>query len=242
MIWQGEGLVTSTHKHSESNLIITIFSKDKGIFKTFVRAGMSKKKSAIYQAGNYIEGVCKNRIESGLGNFSGNLLKSYHASFINSRKKTLLLQTMMELISVAIYTGENYPNLYQESIELLEYMSKNDPTIIDFAQYELNLLKEIGFEIDLSVCAVSRKEDELFYVSPKTGHAVTYNIGLKYHDKLLLIPDCFKGKQDNLEDIEKSFKLTGYFLKKHLFDPFKKEEPYARKLLKNVFIKEYSSE
>lgn len=236
MIWQGEGLIIKTEKFSENSLIISLFSIEKGLFKTLVRAGRTKKKLAVFQVGNLISGVWKARLEEQLGVFSAeNLITNYNGKFLFSKQKNLILKTILELLNLTIKTGETYPELYNITIDFLNNLINSD-SLAAYINYELALLSNLGYGIDLTRCVVTGKIDGLYYVSPKTGNAVIKAIGDKYQDKLLKLPSFLsKIDNDNKNDVEDSFKLTEYFLQNHFLSAHNLQLPFTRLQLKKSF-------
>jgi len=236
MIWQGEGLIIKTEKFSENSLIISLFSMEKGLFKTLVRGGQSKKKLAVFQAGNLISGIWKARLEEQLGVFlAENIVTNYNSKFLFSKQKNLILKTILELLNLTIKTGETYPELYQVTIDFFNNLI-NVNSLAAYINYELALLSNLGYGIDLTRCVVTGKVNGLYYVSPKTGNAVVKSIGDKYEDKLLKLPS-FLSKVDNANrnDIENSFALTEYFLQNHILSPYHLKLPFTRLQLQKSF-------
>lgn len=237
MIWQGEGLILNILKHSESNIIITLFTPDKGIVKMLVRGGQSKKRNGVFQAGNVISCVWKYRLEEHLGSVSSEtIIENYSAKFLFSKSKLFALKTILELITIATKTGEDYPILYQLTIDFFSRLKTEDLDIIHYINYELKFLSQIGYGLDLSKCAVTGHKENLYYVSPKTGCAVIQEIGVKYHEKLLIIPSFMRDHKVEKGDVSKAFYLTGYFITKYLLEPNNLKMPYSREQLQSIIV------
>jgi len=236
VIWQGEGLVLNILKHSESNIIITLFTPDKGIMKMLVRGGQSKKRAAIFQDGNVISCVWKARLEEHLGSVSSEaIVENFAAKFLFVKNKLLALKTILELLTMATKAGEDYPVLYQITIEFLSKVRDSDLEIEDYINYELAFLSQIGYGLNLKKCSVTGSSENLYYVSPKTGCVVTKDVGQKYHDKLIILPDFMQGRKKGDIDVARSFNLTGYFLEKYLLIPNGLKMPYSRNQLQLSF-------
>jgi len=99
-----------------------------------------------------------------------------------------------------------------------------------FVRYEAGLLQDIGFGLDLSRCAATGAVDDLIYVSPRTGRAVSRGAGEPYRDKLLALPQFLLGGQAGVRagDVEAGFALTGHFLEQFVFNPLNRPLPPAR--------------
>jgi len=248
MIWQGEALILNTVKHSEAAMVVTFFASE-GVFSAYVRGAASKKNSAIYQIGNLVSGVKKSRSEDNLGSFSkAEIVKNFNAKFIGSAKKILALKTITEMLSMSVQAGEAYEKLYNDTLTFLDKLCSNDFTLPQYINYELRFLSDIGFGIDLNKCSVTGATEGLFYVSPNTGHAVTRDVGEKYHERLLIIPNFLKNRAGgseakfNINECHQAFELTGHFLEQNLFAPHHKKTPYSRNLLIKEFLKEDCSQ
>ena len=229
MIWQGEGLIVNIQKYSEHNLIISLFTQERGILKAMVRGGQSAKRKAVFQLGNLISGTWKTRLESQLGSFSAeNSICNYNAKFINQKSKILALKAIIELIYIATREGEAYERLYNITLSFLNNLTTKAFILNNYITYELSFLAEIGYGLNLSECAVTGKKENLYYISPKTGMAVTKEIGQKYHDKLIILPNFIKNKGENITNIKEAFNLTGFFIEKHLLIANYLKMPFSR--------------
>ena len=236
MIWLGEGLIIATRKFSETSLIITLFTLEKGVFRSLVRGGQSKKKLAIFQSGNLISAIWKARLEEQLGTLTNeSIITNYNAKFFYDKHKVLAFKTILELLNITIKNGEDYQNLYHKTIDFFNILVKSPLLLEDYINYELYLLAELGYGIDLSKCAVTGKVDNLYYISPNTGNAVIKSIGDKYQDKLLHLPSFLGAETDQENDLEKSFRLTEYFMQKHILSPYNIKLPFARLQLEKEF-------
>jgi DNA repair protein RecO (recombination protein O) len=233
---QVTALIIYSQKQGENNLLVTLFSKENGVFKSIVRAGAAKKRIAHFQVGNVLEGCWKGRLEENLGNFSGVVVKNYNSLFLRESKKILILKTITEVLALSIREGQSYDRLFDDTLEFLDYIAEHDVGYEDYVGYELRFLKDLGFGIDLSRCSLSGKKDNLYYISPNTGHAATREAGKIYHNNLLILPGFLRGGGSLDDDeLERSFKLSGYFIDKRLLDPYGKKMPFSRKLLQGIF-------
>ena len=111
--------------------------------------------------------------------------------------------------------------------------------IKEYINWELGLLSEIGYGIDLTKCAVTSKKDELVYVSPSSGRAVTLEGAGSYKDRLLKLPNFIVSHDHEYDnnDIVNGLELTEYFLRKRFFEPNNLNFPQSRNRLKEIFNK-----
>jgi DNA repair protein RecO (recombination protein O) len=239
MFWEGEALIINQFKHSESALIISFFAKEH-VFSAYVKAATSKKNQTIYQIGNLINGIKKSRNENNLGNFyNAEIITNYHAKFITNNKKIIALKNITEMLAISLQTGMNYENLYQYLINYLNQLINNELNFESYIDFELKLLNELGYGLDLSKCSVTGNNDNLYYISPKTGHAISQEIGAPYHDKLFIMPEFLKGNKQKItpDEYQNIFNINAYFFNKHIFAPNNKKIPFSRNLLLKEFTK-----
>jgi DNA repair protein RecO (recombination protein O) len=115
-----------------------------------------------------------------------------------------------------------HPSLYEITLFVLGFL--DDPTVWPalMIRWELALLEELGFGLDLAECAATGSNDDLIYVSPRTGRAVSASAGEPYTDRLLALPQFLRGKSGShvtRRDLEAGFALTGHFLQSRVFAP-----------------------
>ena len=159
MIWQGQALIIAIDKFSESSLIISFLSPDKGLVKALVKGGQNIKNRANYQLGNLLSFTFKARSEDQLGSISAvSLVDNFSAKFLVNKRKLLALKTILELIYLAVKSAEEYPRLYILTIDFFERMKSSDLSLEDYICYELEFLKEIGYGLNLDCCVVSKKK------------------------------------------------------------------------------------
>lgn len=218
------GFIIDCKKYSEKSLILKVFTQNHGIYRGFIASGTSKKNQAIFQVGNLISFEWRSRTEDSLGNFYYvDLIKSYLAKIIFDRLKLNCFSSLVSIIDSCFLERENQQELYFSFQNFLtkicESSEKND-FLSDYIKLELEILQALGFGIDLSSCAVTESLDNLVFVSPKSGRAVSFDAGKEYENKLLKLPQFLTSSNDNiLEDnhIFDGLKLSGYFLEKYVF-------------------------
>ena len=156
------------------------------------------------------------------------------------KDKLIALSSLCSLVSLAM--AEKQPNdlIYYNSKEMIKKISSNDDDWIkEYINWELELLSEIGYGIDLSKCAVTSRRDELIYVSPTSGRAVTLEGAGSYKDRLIKLPKFIVSKDSECDnnDISNGLELTEYFLRKRFFEPNNLNFPQSRNRLKEIFNK-----
>ena len=221
MRWSDKGLVISVKKYGENSLILHLLTKDHGVHAGLVKYISTKKSGHIYELGNILSVEWTGRLEEQLGFYKSELEKSYLYSIINNSLKLDALNTICPMLSTFLPERQVNSKLYQETIEIIAHLNNNnnDMTWISrYIQWELLLLSELGYGLDLSRCAVTGEIESLKYVSPKSGRSVSELGAGKWAKKLLILPKFLQKyntiAMDN-EELNSGIKLTTFFLNRY---------------------------
>ena len=228
MEWRDEGIILAVRKHGETSAIAEILTPAHGRCLGLVRGGRSRIQRPVLQPGNFVQATWRARIEDHLGTFVFEPLKLSAGTIMEDSFRLSGLTTLASLTQV-LPEREPHQRLYAAFQIVLDAMDRDEHWPALLVRWELGLLEELGFGLDLSKCAATGMLNDLTYVSPKTGRAVGQLAGEPYHDKLLQLPGFLMGQPVNSTDeILAGFKLTGYFLKRHIFEPRGLEMPQSR--------------
>lgn len=210
------GIVLSHIKYGDTSIIVKIFSQEHGIIKGLVNG--QKKNSAILQTGNQISFEWNGRLEEHLGKLKPEIEKAYPLLFFSNYVKLISISSICKLIELTIPEKDPSPEFFKIFINYLENLNSEE-WLKNYCLLELEILKNCGFGLDFSECAVSGSSDKLIYISPKTGAAVTKEVGEKYHEKLFKIPEFYHDNKirTNITEILESLRITRYFLAKDFF-------------------------
>ena len=212
MEWRDEGAVLAVRRHGESSAIIEVFTHAHGRHAGVVRGGASKRFSAILQPGAQVDVTWRARLEDHLGAFTVEPLRS-RSGVLGDRLTLSGLNAICALLKFALPEREAHPELYHKSITLLDLLEATDAWPLAYLRWELSLLEEMGFGLDLSKCAVTGSRDDLIYVSPKSGRAVSRAGAGDWADRLLPLPECLLGQGPVTdEEILDGLTTTGHFL------------------------------
>jgi DNA repair protein RecO (recombination protein O) len=215
--WRDEGALIRVRKHGESSAIIEVFTPSRGLTAGIVRGGTSRKIAPTLQPGAQLDVTWKARLEDHLGSFTVEPIRSRTAQVMQDRLALAGLNAVTGLLSFLLPDREAHAQLYARTIQLLDLLGQNDVWPLAYLQWEIALLDEMGFGMDLSACAVSGLNDDLFYVSPRTGRAVSRLAAGEWADRLLPLPHVLLGKGDaDLNEIVLALRTTGHFLNNHL--------------------------
>ncbi|MEN8842174.1 MAG: DNA repair protein RecO [Octadecabacter sp.] len=215
--WRDEGALLKVRKHGENSAIIEVFTPDRGLTAGIVRGGTSRKIAPLLQPGAQLDVTWKARLEDHLGSFTVEPVRSRTALVMQDRLALAGLNAVTGILSFVLPDREKHAPLYCRTVALLDLLGQNDVWPLAYLQWEVALLEEMGFGMDLSACAVSGLNDDLFYVSPRTGRAVSRLAAGDWADRLLPLPHVLLGKGDaDIGEIVKALRTTGHFLNNHL--------------------------
>lgn len=230
MEWRDEGIILGTRKHGETSAILEVMTRGHGRHLGLVRGGRSRKMQPVLQPGNRLELLWRARLDEHLGTFQAEPLEQNTARFLESAVAVYGLQTLAAHLRLL---PERDPNegLYEALRVVLEHLDEPAFAAELVARFELLILEELGFGLDLTQCAATGGRDDLVYVSPKSGCAVSRAAGEPYRDRMLPLPPFLhstSGVQADLAAIGDAFRLTGFFLLRHVYEPRGMTPPEAR--------------
>jgi DNA repair protein RecO (recombination protein O) len=237
-----QGIILNIQKHSENSLIIKILSQNYGICSGFVRSSglLSKKlsfKSSPYQNFNLVDFHWSSKIADNLGFFKIELKKSFLGNIISSKIKLTCLNIIIAVIDQNILEREPVDKVFYGLFDLLQNLDLADDNFLaQYIKFEIELLKALGYGIDLSSCVATGVREDLHFVSPKSARAVCLKAGEKYRDKLLALPQFllknYNTKKDKTTtDLLNGLKLSGFFIEKYLATTVKTEVFSSRNML-----------
>jgi DNA repair protein RecO (recombination protein O) len=239
--WRDEGVILAVRGHGETSVIAEIFTQSHGRCLGLVRGGRSRQMRPVLQAGNLVSLTWRARLEEHLGNFSLEPV-SLRAGFIIENALRLTGLGSLTALAQVLPEREPHPRLYVAMRIVLEAIDHDELWPSLMVRWEMGLLDELGFGLDLSKCASTGQGGDLVYVSPKTGRAVSAGAGKPYHDRLFALPAFLGGHGDATPmDVIEGFKLTGYFLERHVFGPRNMLFPQARSMLQQALAREVAA-
>lgn len=218
MQWDGSGLLIGVRRHGETSVIAEVMVAGKGRTLGLIRGGRSTKLAATLQAGNTVQVGWRARLQEHLGTFTIELIDARAADLIADRTRLYACQLLCDHLRL-LPERDPHDRLLGLAVEALDDKSKQ-ALAMDLARFELTLLDELGFGLDLTACAVTGTTEDLTHVSPKTGRAVSREPAKPYCDRLLVLPQ-FLIADAALEpgDLLHAFRLTGHFLHMHVWEP-----------------------
>lgn len=227
MEWTDDAIILDTRRHGETSLIVTMLSREHGRYAGLARGGAGKTKRGILQPGNQVRAQWRARLQEHLGTFTCELV-SAHAGY--AMATSLHLSALSSACAVAATTlpeREPHPAVYDGLSVLLTSLQGDDwPSV--YVKWELGVLGELGFGLDLSECAVTAERENLSHVSPKSGRAVSTAAAEPYKGRLLVLPPFLLGGGGDHQQVLDGLKLTGFFLNRQVYGDNGQAQPDAR--------------
>jgi DNA repair protein RecO (recombination protein O) len=230
MDWRDEGIIIGTRRHGETSAIVELITRDHGRHLGLVQGGRSHKMQPLLQTGNRVSAEWRARLDEHLGNYTLEPITFEAAKLIESR----LALNGVQLIAAHLRLlpeRDPHPQLYE--ILCVVMACFDNPALAGelIARFEIKLLEELGFGLDLEQCAATGRRDELIWVSPKSGRAVCREAGAPYADRLLGLPAFLRaspGSGASSKEFDTAWKLAGFFLNRDVYGPRGIEPPDAR--------------
>ena len=173
MEWCAEGILLAVSDLGESSTIIEVFTREFGVCKGVVRGGKSKKIGPILQPGAQLNVTWRARLESHLGVFKPELIQSRFSLVMSQRDRLAGLNATCSLLRFSLPERDPHPKLYDRTINLLNFLITRSDWPLTYLRWELMLLEDMGFGLDLTKCAVTNITEDLAYISPKSGCAIS---------------------------------------------------------------------
>jgi DNA repair protein RecO (recombination protein O) len=230
MDWTDEGVILSVRPHGETASVVELLTRDHGRHLGLVHGGRSRRMRPILQAGNHVEVSWKGRLAEHLGHMTLETRRAYAAEVMDHAMPLEGLATLTMLARL-LPERDPHPSLYEVSLFVLGYLDAPDVWPALLVRWELALIEELGFGLDLTACAATGSNDELIYVSPKSGRAVSASAGEPYQDRLLALPGFLRGRSQGTvspDDLAAGFALTGHFLETRVLVPRGETLPEVR--------------
>ncbi|MEL6618195.1 MAG: DNA repair protein RecO [Pseudomonadota bacterium] len=217
MEWRGTGILLTARRHGETSAIIDVFTEERGRHAGVVRGGTSRKVAPVLQPGAQLDVAWRARLEDHIGTFAVEPVRSRAALVMDDRLALAGLNAVTALLAFCLPEREPHRALYRRTEQLLDLLGQNEVWPLAYLRWELSLLEDMGFGLDLSVCAVTGATEGLAYVSPKSGRAVSRAGAGEWVDRLLPLPPVLRGEGEAPdEEVAQGLRTTGYFLESHL--------------------------
>ncbi|MGH6771121.1 MAG: DNA repair protein RecO [Xanthobacteraceae bacterium] len=221
MQWSDDGIVLGIRRHGEASAILEVMTHHHGRHLGLVRGGTGSRLRPVLQPGNSVGTVWRARLEEHLGNFAVEGTRLRAAEVLASAYGAYAVTHLAALCRL-LPERDPHADVYDALGAILDHLGDSDLVAVRIVHFELMLLGELGFALDLGSCAATGGQDDLIYVSPKSGRAVSREAGEQWKDKLLRLPDFLKtpdATEPPAGDVADGFALTGYFLACRVLEP-----------------------
>ena len=214
-----QAIILAVRAHGEHGAIVRALTPADGVQPGYVRGGRSRRLRPILLPGNLVQAEYRARTEEQLAQLSVELVHS-RAPLLAEALPAAAIDWASALTAAALPEGQAYPRLY-EALDGVLGAVEASPNAKGWAaalvRYELLILAELGFGLDLAQCAATGATEDLAFVSPRSGRAVSRAGAGEYRDRLLPLPPfLLAGGAAEWDDIFAAFRLTGHFLARDL--------------------------
>lgn len=219
MQWTDEGIVLGVKRHGEANAILELMTHAHGRHLGLVRGGFGSRLKPVLQPGNTVNATWRARLDEHLGNYTVEGLALRAANFFSAAHAIYGVTHLAALMRL-LPERDPHAALYERLEGILSYLEDAGLSAPMVVRFELQVLSELGFGLDLASCVATGSSGDLIYVSPKSGRAVSRSAGEPWADKMLRLP-AFLREHDAKpagNDIADGFALTGYFLTRHVLE------------------------
>ena len=232
MDWDAPAIVLDARPYGESGAIVTVMTEAHGVHRGLARGGGSRAQVSLWQPGNLAQVRWVARLADQLGSFSGELVYAGAAQVMDDPLPLAMLASLCAVAEGALPEREAHPNVFAGLLQLIAHLPQGAPLLTDVVRWELALLAELGYGLDLSRCAVSGDTAGLAFVSPKTGRAVTDAAAGEWKPRLLRLPGFLAGDNTaRAADWRDGLALTAHFLTRDAFGLHHRPLPAARQML-----------
>jgi len=241
MEWTDEGIVLGVRRHGESSAIVELLTRAHGRHLGLVRGGAGSRMRPLLQPGNSVRAVWRARLDEHLGTYA---IEATHVRAANLLASSHAVYGVTHLASLARLLPERDPHedIYEMLEHTLDDFEDAGEAAVHLVRFELAMLAELGFGLDLENCAATGETGELAYVSPKSGGAVSRTAGEPWRDRLLRLPAFLHAGEGSViaftdEDLQDGFRITGLFLLRHVLEPRGQGHSDAREGFINAVIR-----
>lgn len=229
MHWNEPGIVLAVRRHGETALVAHALTRGHGRHAGLVHGGQGRRGRTVFQVGNAVQLTWRARLDEHLGTYAAELVTGHAARVMEDPLRLACLAAAAAMAEAGLPEREPHPRAYDGLAELLDALDGDHAWAPAYAHWELELLAELGFGLDLTRCAATGATADLAYVSPRSGQAVSRAAGEVYRSKLLPLPAFLisdtRPERDALID---ALRLSGFFWEERVFRPHGRKLPAAR--------------
>lgn len=229
-----EALILTVDKFGDHDAIVNVFTPQHGLCRGVVKRGMTSKHRADLQPATLVEATWKARLPEHMGTLTFEAKHSFASRVMHDPLRLSAVGSVMSLIACTLAERDAHPELYAQTVLFLQHAAAGVEQLIWLTEYvrlELSILEQAGFGLDLASCAATGGRDELVYVSPKSGRAVSRIAGAPYHERMLALPEFVRDGEhlpDGIDQVREGVALTGHFIEARLLPALHRQTPALR--------------
>ncbi len=231
MEWQDEGIVVARRRHGESAAVVTLLTRAHGRHAGLVRGGAGRRAGGLYQAGTLVSARWRARLAEHLGSYVCEMSEAFAARLLDDPARLEALGALCAIIETTLPEREPHPGLFAATLDMLRRLDAPG-WAARYVRWEVRVLADLGFGLDLTECVATGAREDLAYVSPRTGRAVSAVAGEPYGERLLPLPRFLLSESGDerpaASEIVAGLGLTGHFLEQSVFAPHGRPVPAAR--------------
>jgi DNA repair protein RecO (recombination protein O) len=220
MQWTDQSIMLGSRAQGEGSLVLSLLTREHGRHKGLVRGGAKSRQRGLYQAGNVVAATWHARLAEHLGLLRIEPGEFHAANLLDDPLRLACLEAAVAVAEAGLPERQPCPILFDGLHTLLRRLAADDGYATEHLRWELSVLAQLGYGLDLARCAVTGGTSDLAWVSPRTGRAVSASAGAAYRDKLLVLPRLLGGQGSggsDMADLLDGLRLTGSFLEHHVF-------------------------
>lgn len=238
-MWDDQGIVLSARPHGEGGAIVALLTENHGRHAGYVHGGMSSKKRNLLEAGSLVQAQWQSRVSDNLGSYQLEQEKGLSINVLGDSLKLSSMLSACALCDATLPEREGHAGLYHGLAALIESF-EGEHWQYTYIMWEIQLLRELGFRLELDKCAGGGDPEALTHVSPKSGRAVSKAQAVPYKEKLLELPDFLRPESmreglESKDDVRLGLKMTAHFLEHWVFTHHTQGMPQARILMEEKF-------
>ena len=232
MEWDAPAIILDVRPYGEGDAVATVMTEAHGLHRGLARGGASRTKAAAWQPGNMLQVQWTARLSDQLGSFTGEMIHAGAAHAMDDPMSLAMLTAVCAVAEGALPEREPLPRVFDGLLHLIPRLPLGNPLLTDLIRWELIVLSDLGYGLDLTTCVVTGRTEGLTHVSPKTGRAVTMEGAGTWAAKLLPLPPFLTSPiPPDAQAWRDGLRLTGHFLTRDAFGHQHRPLPQARRML-----------
>jgi DNA repair protein RecO (recombination protein O) len=234
--WNAPAIVLATRPHGEGGAVVTVLTEAHGRHAGLAKGGASRGQAALWQPGNLVEVRWVARLADQLGSISGEMVHAAASLALDDALALSVLTSACAVADGALPERQAHPGSFHGLVGVIAALARGPEHALPLlAHWEATLLTELGYGLDLTTCAATGATENLTFVSPKSGRAVSAEAAAPYADRLLPLPPFLRdpAQPSNMQEWLAGLRVTGFFLTRDAFGLQHRPLPPAREALQD---------